>query len=32
VAHVDGSTEHFQRALDDLDRTVDASAETAGIG
>ena len=32
VAHVDRRAERFERALDDLDRAVDAGAETAGIG
>ena len=32
VAHVDRRAQRFERALDDLDRAVDAGAETAGIG
>ena len=29
---VDGRTEQFQRALDDLDRTIDAGTESAWVG
>jgi len=32
VAHVDRSAEQLQRALDDLDRAINAGAEAAGIG
>ncbi len=32
VAHVDRSAVELDRALDDLDRPVDACAETAGFG
>ncbi|MCY1177922.1 hypothetical protein D9M73_182480 [compost metagenome] len=32
VAHVDRRAEHVQRAVDDLDRAVNAGAEAAGVG
>ncbi|MNC44449.1 hypothetical protein D3C75_933550 [compost metagenome] len=32
MAHVDRRAEHFQGAIDDLDRAVDAGAEAAGVG
>jgi hypothetical protein len=32
VAHVDRRAEQLDRALDDVDRPVDAGAEAAGIG
>src|ERR1700722_8378318 len=32
VTHIDRRTERFQRALDDLDRAVDAGAESTGVG
>ena len=32
VAHVDRRAEQLQRALDDLDRPIDAGTETTGIG
>src|SRR5690606_29853036 len=32
MAHVDRRTEHFQRAVDDLDGAIDACAEAAGVG
>ena len=32
VAHVDGRAEGVERALDDLDRAVDAGAESTRIG